>query len=121
MYSFAASSLEDIEYEIKEPIRTKTFEFTQFESTFNSYGLIYTIKIAGSDIKAPEWISVASNKISISTNDPTVAGEYQFVLVGDINDRAFYPEGTTKVEAPFKVKLLYDSESYRQDDTSEID
>ena len=30
VYSFTASSLEDIEYEIKEPILTKTFEFAQY-------------------------------------------------------------------------------------------
>ena len=30
VYSFTASSLEDIEYEIKEPFETKTFEFAQF-------------------------------------------------------------------------------------------
>ena len=47
--------------------------------------------MAGSDIAAPDWITTAGNKISIGTNNTADAGEYRFVLVADLNDRAYYP------------------------------
>ena len=91
VYSFTAGSVEDIEYEIHEPVQTQTYEFTQFNSTYNSFGIQYSIRLAGSDIAAPDWITTAGNRISIGTNNTADAGEYRFVLVADLNDRAYYP------------------------------
>ena len=91
MYTYSAGIVEDIDYEIHEPVQTQTYEFTPFNSTYNSYGLQYSIRLARSDTAAPDWITTAGNRISISTNNTADAGDYRFVLVADLNDRAYYP------------------------------
>ena len=91
VYTFTAGSVDDIEYEIHEPVKTQTYEFTQFNSTLNSFGIQYSIRLAETDIAAPDWITIADNKISIATSNTADAGEYQFVLVADLNDEVYYP------------------------------
>ena len=117
VYSLTATSLVELEYGIwQNNSHSLTYEFAPFKSTYNTQSLRYSIAKVGETPTLPHWLSHTDNYIKIGTNDNSDAGEYFFIVEGDLGDWNFYPSNTTRAQVTLNITLYVNSST--GDDTN---